>query len=179
VKVSGVLVNDGTMTLTPGGYGYNTVSGSVAFFTGGETVKFAAPGNAKGAPAFDTTLSAPSSVTITSPVFDSQGRVTVGGGQNLTVKWSGATAGEVATQISSGTSAKSAIARCAFPTASGQGVVPASVISAVKAVGAQTSIVISSESRTVKNPDGWDLTITLQAYALKPQGGGIASGLLQ
>jgi hypothetical protein len=179
VKVSGVLVNDGTMTLTPGGYGYNTVSGSVAFFTGGESVKIAAPGNPQGAPAFETTLTAPASVKVSAPVFDSQGRVLVSSGQNLTVKWTGATAGEVAAQITSGTSSKSAIARCAFPTASGQGVVPASVLAAVKAIGAQTSIFVSAENRAVKNPSDWDITITLQAYGVKAQGSGIASGLLQ
>lgn len=179
-KVTGVLVNDGSMTLTPGGYGYQTVSGSVAFFKGGESVGVSAPGNPNGAPAFDVKLTAPSSIVVTAPVFDAQSRVSVGAGKNLAVGWQNAAGGEVAVQISSGTSAKSAIARCAFPAGAGQGVVPSSVLAAVGAVGGQTSITVSAESRAVKNPDGWDITVTLQAYGIRAgASGGIASGLLQ
>ncbi len=178
--VTGVLVNDGSMTLTPGGYGYQTVSGSVAFFKGGESVTVSAPGNPKGAPAFDVKLTAPASIVVTAPSFDAQSRVSVASGQSLPVAWQNAKGGEVAVQISAGTSAKSAIARCAFPAASGQGAVPASVLSAVGAVGGQTSITVSAESRAVKAPDGWDITVTLQAYGIRAGGnGGIASGLLQ
>lgn len=180
VTVTGVLVNDGSMTLTPGGYGYQTVSGSVAFFKGGESIGVSAPGNPNGAPAFDVTLTAPSSVVVTSPVFDAQSAVVVGQGDDLAVAWENAGGGDVAVQIASGTSSKSAIARCAFPAGSGQGVVPASVLAAVDAIGAQTSIMVSAESRAVKNPDGWDITVSLQAYGIRAgDSGGIASGLLR
>jgi hypothetical protein len=168
VKVSGVLVNDGSMTLIPGGYGYQTVSGNVAFFRGGETVKISAPGNPGGAPAFDVALTAPASVRVTSPVFDAQSRVSVPTGQSLNVAWTGGAGSEVAVQISSGTSTRSAISRCAFPASAGQGSIPASVLAAVKAVGApQVSLVVNAESRSVQTPDGWDITVALQAYGLR------------
>jgi hypothetical protein len=180
VTVSGVLVNSGSMTLTPGGYGYQTVSGAVAFFKGGESIRIAAPGSPTGAPAFDVALIAPASIKVTAPVFDAQSRVTVGANQPLSVAWLNGGGGDVAVQISSGTSAKSAVAHCSFPASAGQGVVPSAVLTAVGAVGAQTSIMVSAESRAVKNPDGWDITVALQAYGLRAGGtGGIASGLLQ
>jgi hypothetical protein len=168
------------MTITPGAYGYQTVSGSVAFFKGGESVRLTAPGNPTGAPAFDVALTAPASVKVTAPVFDAQARVTASAAQPLSVAWQNGGGGEVAVQIASGTTAKSASARCAFPAGSGHGVVPSAVLTAVGAIGAQTSITVSAESRAVKNPDGWDITVSLQAYGLRAGGtGGIASGLLQ
>lgn len=178
--VSGVLVNDGSMTLTPGGYGYQTVSGSVAFFKGGETVRISAPGNPSGAPAFSISLKAPASMTVTAPVFDAQSKIVVASGQSLSVGWQSATAGEVVVQIASGTSAKSATARCAFPSSAGSGAVPASVLSSVYGIGAQTSVTISAESRDVQKPDGWEITISLQSYGIRSgTNGGIASGILQ
>lgn len=178
--VSGVLVNDGSMTLTPGGYGYQTVSGSVAFFKGGESVKISAPGNPSGAPAFASSLKAPASMTVTSPVFDAQAKVIVSSGASLPVAWQSASAGEVVVQIVSGTSAKSATARCAFPASAGSGSVPASVLTSVYGIGAQTSVTVSAESRDVQKPDGWEITVSLQAYGIKSgTNGGIASGILQ
>jgi hypothetical protein len=180
VKVSGVLVNDGSMTLTPGGYGYQTVSGNVAFFRGGETVRLSAPGNPEGAPAFDVSLTAPASVRVTSPVFDAQSRVTAAAGQNLNVAWTGGAGGEVAVQIGAGTQTKSAVARCGFPAASGSGSIAASVLAAVKAVGApNVSFTVSAESRSVKSLEGWNITVALQAYGLRSgPTTAVASGLL-
>lgn len=178
--VTGVLVNDGSMTLTPGGYGYQTVSGSVAFFKGGETVGISAPGNPSGAPAFTTSLKAPASMTVTAPTFDAQAKVIVSSGASLPVAWQSASAGEVVVQIASGTSAKSATARCAFPASAGSGAVPASVLTSVYGIGAQTSVTVSAESRDVQKPDGWEITVSLQAYGIKSgTNGGIASGILQ
>jgi hypothetical protein len=180
VTVSGVLVNSGSMTLTPGGYGYQTLSGAVAFFKGGENIDISAPGNPSGAPAFNVALTAPASIKVTAPLFDAQSRVTVGAGQSLSVAWQNGGGGEVAVQISAATSAKSAIAHCSFPAASGHGVVPSAALDAIGAIGAQTSIMVSAESRAVKNPNGWDITVALQAYGIRAgANGGIASGLLQ
>ncbi len=177
--VSGVLVNDGSMTLTPGAYGYQTVSGNVAFFTGGETVRVRAPGLPSGAPAFDLTQTAPSGVTVTSPTFNAQARVVVGSGQALNVAWAGGSASDVVVQMAAGTTAKSAQARCAFPSASGHGTVPATILTAVSSVGGSgTSFIVSSTARKVSTVDGWTLTVDLQAYGLKPAGAGLATGLV-
>ena len=172
VKISGVRVNDGTMTLTPGGYGYNTVSGAVALFYGGESVRWVAPGNANGAPGFDVALVAPTAVQVTSPTFV-QGKVTASSTQDLAVTWSGSAT--VMTQLAAGTSAQSAVARCTFTGSSG--IVPAGAIAAVRAVGGSASIMVMMESKATRNPDGWDMSFALQTYGLIPSG--IAVGTLE
>jgi hypothetical protein len=118
-------------------------------------------------------------LVVTAPVFDAQSRVRVGAGKDLAIAWKKAAGGDVAAQIAAGTTTQSALARCAFPAASGQGVVPASVLATVGAVGGQTSLVVSAESRAVKNVDGWDITVTLQSYGLRTgASAGLATGFL-
>ncbi len=182
VTVSGVRVNGGSMTLTPGGYGYDTVTGSVAFFLGGENVRLAAPGNPSGAPAFDVSLVAPSSVPVSAPVFDTQSSVSASVAQDLPVAWGSTPAAEVAVAVSAGSTAKSVQARCAFPASAGRGAIPAQVLASVQALGAPTtSIVVSAESRKVQTVAGWDVTVTLQAYGIRAGGGaaGLAAGTLK
>jgi len=174
VKISGVQVNDGTMTLTPGGYGYVTVSGGVALFNGGDTVRWLAPGNPSGAPAFDVSLVAPTAVQVTAPTFV-QGKVTASATQSLGVAWSGTTNTAVTVQLAGGTSGQSVLARCTFTGTSG--VVPAEVVSAIRAVGGSASIMVMMESRATRNPDGWNIAFSLQTYGLIPSG--VAVGTLE
>ena len=176
LTISGVLVNDGTMMLTPGPYGYETVSGAVALFDGGANVRFVAPGNANGAPAFDVQLVAPSAVQVTAPAFV-QGKVAASPSHDLAVAWSGSSAASVTVQLASGTSGTSAIARCTYAGNSGGGTVPAAAISAVQATGGAASILVMSESRTTKNPDGWNIAFSLQSYGIIPSG--LAAGTLE
>jgi hypothetical protein len=176
LTISGVLVNDGTMMLTPGAYGYETVSGAVALFDGGATVRFIAQGNPNGAPAFDVQLVAPSSVQVTEPAFV-QGQVVAHANQDLAVAWTGSSAANVTVQLAAGRSGSSVLARCTFSGSSGGGSVPAAAIAAVQSVGGSTSILIMSESRTTQNPDGWDLAFSLQSYGIVSSG--LAAGTLQ
>jgi len=175
MTISGVQVNDGTMTLTPGAYGYITVSGAVALFNGGDTVRFQAPGNPQGAPAFDVSLVAPTSVQVTAPTF-TQGSVTASATQDLAVAWSGPATSDVTVQVTGGVTGSSAVARCTFTGSAGYGVVPVAALSAVRAVGGNSSIMISGESKTMKTPDGWQLSFSLLTYGLTPSG--IAVGTL-
>jgi hypothetical protein len=174
VKISGVLVNDGTMTLTPAGYGYATVSGAVALFNGGATVRWVAPGNASGGPGFDVSLVAPTAVQVTAPAFV-QGKVTASATNDLAVTWSGTSASGVTAQLAAGAAGKSVVARCTFTGTSG--VVPAAAISAVRSVGGSASIMITMESRATKMPDGWNLAFALQTYGIVPSG--ISVGTLE
>src|SRR4029079_443838 len=121
MKISGVQVNDGTMTLTPGQYGYVTVSGAVALFNGGDTVRFVAPGNPSGAPGFDVSLVAPTSVQVTAPAFV-QGKVSASSTQDLNIAWTGSATSGVSAQLAGGTTGASAIARCSFSGSAGHGV---------------------------------------------------------
>jgi hypothetical protein len=178
MTISGVQVNDGTMTLTPGQYGYITVSGSVALFNGGDTVHFAAPGNPSGAPAFDVSLVAPTSVQVTAPAFV-QGAVTASSTQDLTIAWTGTATSGVTAQLSAGTTGRSAVARCSFSGSAGHGVVPAGALSAVRAVGGSASIIISAENKTTKEPDGWKLSFSLLTYGLIPSGVAVGTLTLQ
>jgi hypothetical protein len=166
LTISGVQVNDGTMQMTPGAYGYVTVSGAVALFNGGDTVRFVATGNPHGAPAFDVSLVAPGSAQVTAPVF-TQGNVVASSSHDLAVNWTGAA--NVTAQLTAGTSGQSAVARCAFSGTSGS--VPSAAIAAVRAVGGSASIMVSSESHDVRTPDGWNISFALQSYGI------IASGL--
>jgi hypothetical protein len=176
LTISGVLVNNGTMTLTPGAYGYDTVSGAVALFDGGDTVHFVASGNANGAPAFDVQLVAPSSVQVSAPDFV-QGKVVASANHDLAVAWTGSSAANVTVQLAAGTSGTSAVARCTFAGNSGGGVVPAAAIAAVGSAGGSASILVMSESRTTRNPDGWSIAFSLQSYGILPSG--LAAGTLE
>ena len=176
MTISGVQVNDGTMMLTPGAYGYITVSGAVALFAGGDTVHFVAPGNSHGAPALDVSLVAPSSVTVTAPAFV-QGVVAANASHDLAVTWTGSSASAVTTQLTAGASGTSAVAHCSFSGNSGTGIVPAAAMSAVRAVGGSASIMVMSESRATRNPDGWNIAFSLQAYGIISSG--LAVGTLQ
>jgi hypothetical protein len=176
IVISGVDVNDGDMTLTPGGaYGYQAVNGNVAFFRGGESIRFSAPGKAGGAPSYDVTLTAPSSPRITAPTFDTQGRVVMTPGQDLAIAWVSANT-DVIAQITAGTGSKSVTARCVFPGSTKQGKVPAAVISSVKSAGAQASFLVTSESKKVETKGGWNTTFSLQSWGVRD--GGLASGLV-
>jgi hypothetical protein len=109
-----------------------------------------------------------------------QSSVNAVAGQDLPIAWQNGGGGDVVVQLAAGTTARSAIAHCAFSAATGQGSVPASVIAAVGMIGTQTSITISTESRVKKAPDGWDLTVSLQSYGIRTGTyAGIASGLLK
>jgi len=176
MTISGVQVNDGTMTLTPGAYGYVTVSGAVALFNGGDTVHFVAPGNSHGAPMLDVSLVAPSSVTVTAPAFV-QGMVVASASHDLAVTWTGSSASAVTAQLTAGANGTSAVAHCSFPGNSGSGIVPAAAISAVRSVGGYASIMVSSESRATRNPDGWNIAFSLQSYGVVSTG--LAVGTLQ
>ncbi len=176
VTVSGVQVNDGTMTLTPGAYGYQTVSGAVALFNAGDSVRLVAPGNPQGAPAFDVSLVAPSSVNVTAPVFN-QGMVTAAAAHDLAVHWTGSSTADVKVQLAGGSGGTSVLARCAFAGNAGSGTVPAAALAAVAAAGGYASIVITSESDATRTPDGWNLAFALSTNAIQPMG--LASGTLQ
>lgn len=175
ITISGVDVNNGTMMLSPGGYGYTTVSGAVALFSGGSTVRWVAPGNTNGGPAFDVSLVAPIAAQVTAPAFV-QGKVSASASQNLTVSWSGSTTSAVNAQLTAGAAGHSVVARCTF-TSGSSGVVPAAAVSAVAAAGGTPSIMVMMENRTTKMPEGWNLTFALQTYGLISSG--IAVGTLQ
>jgi hypothetical protein len=175
VTISGVEVNDGTMTLTPGGgYSYVTVSGGVALFNGGANVRWVAPGNASGAPGFDVSLVGPTAVQVTAPAFV-QGKVTASAAQDLAVTWSGTSTSGVMVQLAAGASGHSVVARCTFSGSSG--VVPAAAISAVRSAGGSASIMVMMENRATRMPDGWNIAFALQTYGLVPSG--IAVGTLE
>ena len=176
MKISGVQVNDGTMTLTPGQYGYETVSGAVALFNGGDNIRFVAPGNPSGAPGFDVSLVAPTSVQVTAPAFV-QGKVSASSTQDLNVSWTGSATSGISVQLAGGTSGASAIARCSYMGSAGHGVVPAGALSAIRAVGGNSSIIVSAENKTTKEPDGWKISFSLLTYGLISSG--VAVGTLE
>ncbi|AKU93893.1 hypothetical protein AKJ09_00557 [Labilithrix luteola] len=179
VTITGVDVNDGSMTLTPGGYGYQTVSGSVALFSAGATIHMSAPGNPNGAPAWGSTMTAPGSVNVTKPLFDAQSSVAASANADLAVSWTGGAGGNVLVSVASAIQGKSSQTRCVFPAASGKGSVPKAALGSAASVGGQTTLMVMSESRDVQSIDGWNITLSLQSYGVRPQGGGLALGILK
>jgi hypothetical protein len=81
----------------------------------------------------------------------------------------------VTAQLAAGISGKSVVARCSFTGT--HGTVPAAAMSAVRAVGGSASIMITMESRAMRNPDGWNIAFSLQTYGLISSG--IAVGTLE
>jgi hypothetical protein len=103
---------------------YDPVSGSVALWTGGETLTVAADG--KDVPAFTTSLVAPSKLTMTAPALPSpSGDLSVTRSAPFSAMWSGVSTGLVVLYFDAATGANAFSATCTFKASDGKAEVPA------------------------------------------------------
>lgn len=140
-----------------------TLVGSPAF-AGGETLEFTATGGTL--PGFTSKrLVAPSRVTLTSPVRDGDGVVSVSRGSDLTLRWTGGTEGVVGVALSAtdpSTDTRTYIS-CEFARGASTGVIPASILASLPlsntTAKTRTLLSVSPDSVDETTVDGWDYGI--------------------
>jgi len=163
----------------PGGAYTNESSTTSALFAGGETLTATIAG-AGDVPAHEATLTAPSSVALTTPDLDEP--ITIERNAPLALAWSGGGAGRVRVAVGVSfldgpTLVRSASVSCSFPASSGSGSVPASLLGAMPATTptdyGSISVDVTSEARVVAGDYVTGFYATAMATA--PMGGQAAT----
>ncbi len=145
-----------TIDLAPKADGtYSPVSGSTSLFNGGETLTVNAEG--KDVPAFTTSLTVPSLVTLTAPAAPG-GALTVTRSAGVTATFTGTT-GTVVLYFGLAGTSSAHTATCTFAASAGTGVVPASAF-ADFGTGTGTFDFYVKEASSA-SPDGWDIRFTV------------------
>ncbi len=175
VSAGAITITGGTtpVNLTPNGSGYDAVNGKTTLWNGGEELHAVAAG--ADVPAFDVKLTAPSYVTITAPVFPSQGgSVAIVRSQGLNVAWTGGAAGDVRVTVYGGSAQQTVTVTCNFPAAGGSGTLSASLLGNLPAGGTTNGITMQVVSETNTVVSNWG--VRFFAETLAKTSSGIASG---
>lgn len=135
---------------------YDAVSGQTALFAGGETLTVTADG--KDVPAFATSLTVPTLVTLTAPAAPG-GALTVSRSAGVTATFSGGAAGTVVLYFGLAGQSSAHTATCTFPASAGTGVIPAAAFEDFPA-GVGTFDFYVKQASTA-SPDGWDIRFTV------------------
>ena len=153
-----------TFTLSPTGANgaYNVPTTQTQIWTAGDTVTASATGG--DVPAFSgKTVTAPSDVTVTAPVFDTSARTTLSRASDLSVAWSGGSVGNVQIMVStSQVGVHSVSATCTFAATAGSATIPAAVMGQLdKADGTSIygSIVVAPQNDVPFKAGDWDVTL--------------------
>ena len=163
-----------TVLLTYDGFGYPTVAfpASITLGTGG-IMKFHG-GDGAGVPTFDVSATIPGLPVITAPVATDGGAVLIDTSQDLSVTWVPISIGQIDFEIYGGVPSGADVeltVLCTFEGASGSGVVPQTLLSALKAMSATIPLgaALTSELDATTVVDG--LTIVTQSHQLSPTTG--------
>jgi hypothetical protein len=142
----------------------------MALFQGGETLHANATGDPMGAPQFNLSLTAPSRITVSMPVFPGLGMtLMINRAQPLNVAWTNGTAGKVQISTSSVFMSRSVTAVCTFPASMGSGVIPSSVLSKHQAMGSGSISIVCTDS-TFTSQGEWSLGLTATNTAVTTTG---------
>ena len=134
-------------------------------WAGGEEIRVAAAGQADGVSAFETTLKAPSFITLMSPKFDEQG-ANLDSTKDLEVTWSheGAGSGNAIIYFDQSLTLANAYATqrvtCTYPAGADKGTVPASVLQKMKPYLKAGFGLATRETRIVPAGD-WNVEVKL------------------
>ncbi len=148
---------------------YTPQAASSLLFGGGETLTASAEG--KDVPAFTTSLTAPSKVTLSVPTVTS-GSLTVTRSAGVSATFSGASTGTVVLYFSAATATKAFTATCSFPASAGSGVVPAAAFADFPP-GDGTFDFYSKES-SIAAVSGWEVHFTASKALVDPAGEALA-----
>ncbi|WP_394834705.1 hypothetical protein LVJ94_50245 [Pendulispora rubella] len=135
------------------------------YWDGGEDIRVAAGGQPDGVPGFETTLKAPSFVTVTNSIF-TEPRFALDTTKDFEVTWTHEGAGSGQTVVRFGQSADvgikyvSQVASCTFPASSDRGTIPASVLQRLKPFLEASLSITAIEKRTVTAGD-WNVEVEL------------------
>jgi hypothetical protein len=128
--------------------------------------------DAKGAdvPAFNTTLSGPGAVALTSPSWPGPGEsLAIDRSQDMVFSWDNGGSGDVQVMISTVAGSKTATLTCKFKAADGGGTISAATMG--KLVPTSTgSISVSAVSSTVVNAGDWKVTVSATSPASNDSG---------
>ncbi|OGQ77307.1 MAG: hypothetical protein A2289_00095 [Deltaproteobacteria bacterium RIFOXYA12_FULL_58_15] len=164
-----------TPVASPDSNGIYTVSGlasSQSLFSTGTSLSVTATG--ADVPAFTESVVTPVSITVSSPTFTT-GAITVDTSADLSVAWSGATAGEVLL-VAGGTisaSSSTVVMYCRYDAVDGSGTVPASILSGFSSVDTHSVLAVGLASVNEFTLGNWDVRILAHQVA---DGGGSSIG---
>lgn len=137
------------------------ISAMLLWASGDSTVDFAALGSDTGIPAFDQSVPAPSTVSLTAP-DSTLAPITVTRFSGMDLAWTGSTNGVVAamlTQRAPAPSTATVSLRCDFDGATASGNLPGIALTSFE-VGPATLSLMSSSSATVSGTDPWSVDVT-------------------
>ena len=144
---------------------YSPAVGSSSLYDGGETLTVSADG--KDVPAFTTSLTAPSKVTLAAPVVTASS-LTVKRSTGVTATFSGASSGSVVLYFSA-TSATMAFAlTCTFDAAAGGGTIPAAAFADFPAGNGTFDFYVKQTGTLVVAP--WEIHFTASKAVVDPAG---------
>ena len=163
-----------TVPLTYDGFGYPTVAfpASITLGTGG-IMKFHG-GDGASVPTFDVAAIIPGLPVITSPVATDDGTVSVDTSQDLSVTWVPISIGHISFEIYGGVPSGGDVeltVLCTFEGASGSGVVPQALLSALKAMSATIPLYAALGSELDATTVVGGLTIVTQSHQGSPTTG--------
>lgn len=139
---------------------YAGKSGQTALFDTGGQIHISAIG--ADVPSFDDTFAAPPSITLTSPVVPTApAKLTINGGAQLDLAWTGGAAGSVETLITAADATSSTVVTCTFDASTGSATVPASIMA--KLAKGDGAFLVSTQ--TVEALKAGDYDVSLKASA--------------
>ncbi len=166
------------LRLVPSGGSYEALTAQTKLWSGGEALTIAAEGAE--VPAFTLRATAPSVITVTSPVFPAAGgSVVVARGRAFAVSWSGGAAGSVSANVGAVSAAISTSITCTFPASAGAGSVPASLLAELPAAPTSAYVSITGSATASAVVGGWDVRATLTTLARSASGSATASATIQ
>ena len=148
---------------------YAPATAASLLFGGGELLTASADG--KDVPAFTTSLTAPSKITLAAPAVAS-GSLTVTRSAGVSATFSGASSGTVVLYFSATTATKAYAATCSFPGGSGSGMVPAAAFADFPAGDGTFDFYVKESS--VAAVAGWEVRFTASKAVVDPAGEALA-----
>ena len=134
-----------------------------AFFTGGDTIMFAASG--RDVPAFSANVVAPTPVTVTSPTLPG-GAFSLDTSKDLVFDWTGSSAGMLAFNIRTTTSigataVSSSFVSCQFRASARTGTIPVALLANLDKTGASTTALLGTDLSSTKEVVAGDFSLHL------------------
>ncbi len=148
---------------------YAPMAAASLLFAGGERLTARADG--KDVPAFTTTLTAPSKITLTAPVVTS-GALTVTRSAGVSATFSGASSGTVVLYFSAATATSASTATCTFAASAGSGAVPAAAFAGFPAGEGTFDFYVKESS--VAAAAGWEVRFTASKAVVDSAGEALA-----
>jgi hypothetical protein len=166
------------LRLVPSGGSYAALTGQARLWSGGEALTITADGAE--VPAFTLRATAPSVLTVTSPVFPAAGgSVVVARSRAFAVSWTGGAAGSVSANVGAVSASTSTSILCTFPASSGAGSVPASLLAQLPSPATSAYVSITGSATAAAVVGGWDVRATLTTLARTASGSATAAATIQ